>query len=84
MLFLKYDYFAKKNSNFLHSNELKGNFSTFHSQFLTINNADERAHLVPVLNIILKLSPNESKTLQSVARGVEGGQSSWSNLLPSW
>lgn len=53
-------------------------------QFLTINNADERAHLVPVLNIILKLSPDESKTLQTVARGGDGGQSSWSNLLPMW
>lgn len=55
-----------------------------HFQFLTINNADERAHLVPVLNIILKLSPDESKTLQSVARGGDGGQSTWSNLLPTW
>lgn len=54
-------------------------------QFLTINNADERAHLVPVLNIILKLSPDENKTLQSVARGGDGGQSSgWTNLLPGW
>lgn len=55
-------------------------------QFLTINNADERAHLVPVLNIILKLSPEENKTLQSVARGgTDSGQSSgWSNLLPMW
>lgn len=53
-------------------------------QFLTINNADERAHLVPVLNIILKLSPDEVKQLQNVARGGEGGQLSWSNLLPAW
>lgn len=53
-------------------------------QFLTINNADEREHLVPVLNIILKLSPDEVKQLQNVARGGEGGQSSWSNLLPAW
>lgn len=46
---------------------------------------DERAHLVPVLNIILKLSPDENRTLQSVARGGDGGQSSgWSNLLPGW
>lgn len=53
-------------------------------QFLTINNADERAHLVPVLNIILKLSPEENRTLQSVASG-DGGQSSgWTNLLPMW
>ncbi|XP_031625983.1 GRIP and coiled-coil domain-containing protein 2 [Contarinia nasturtii] len=50
-------------------------------KFLTINNVDERAHLVPVLNIILKLSPDESKTLQSVARGES---ISWSNLLPTW
>lgn len=53
-------------------------------QFLTINNADERSHLVPVLNIILKLSPDEVKQLQNVARGSDGGPSNWSNLLPAW
>lgn len=60
------------------------NIIKFELQFLTINNADERAHLVPVLNIILKLSPDENKTLQSVAKGGDGNQSGWSNLLPMW
>lgn len=60
--------------------------STFHPillQFLTINNADERAHLVPVLNTILKLSADECKQLQSVAKGCDTTQSSWSNILPN-
>lgn len=52
-------------------------------QFLTINNADERAHLVPVLNTILKLSADECKQLQSVAKGGDATQSTWSNILPT-
>lgn len=53
-------------------------------QFLTINNADEREHLVPVLNTILKLSSEECKQLLAIAKGVESGQSGWSSLLPAW
>lgn len=54
------------------------------SQFLTINNADERAHLVPVLNTILKLSPDEANQLQTVARGGDNPSRGWSNILPMW
>lgn len=50
-------------------------------QFLTAHNADERSHLVPVLNIILKLSPDENRTLQSVASGEAGQSGGWSSLL---
>lgn len=38
-------------------------------QFLTINQGDEKAHLVPVLNTMLKLSPEETQKLQLVAKG---------------
>lgn len=75
-MFFRHCFITKIYANFIFKNR---NF-----QFLTINNADERAHLVPVLNIILKLSPDENRTLQSVARGNDGGQSGWSNLLPTW
>lgn len=55
-----------------------------HLQFLTINSTDEREHLVPVLNTILKLSSEECKQLQAIAKGVDSNQSAWSNLLPMW
>lgn len=51
-------------------------------QFLTISNADERSHLLPVLNIILKLSPDESRQLESIARGADNGQTGW--RFPTW
>lgn len=38
-------------------------------QFLTLNSGDEKSHLVPVLNTILRLSPEETQKLNSVARG---------------
>lgn len=38
-------------------------------QFLTINCGDEKSHLVPVLNTILKLSPDETQKLERAARG---------------
>lgn len=38
-------------------------------KFLTLNSGDERSRLVPVLNTILKLSPDETQKLQSVAKG---------------
>lgn len=41
----------------------------FWLQFLTINQGDEKAHLVPVLNTMLKLSPEETQKLQMVAKG---------------
>lgn len=42
----------------------------FRLQFLTINQGDEKAHLVPVLNTMLKLSPDETQKLQAVAKGI--------------
>lgn len=38
-------------------------------QFLTLHCGDEKSHLVPVLNTILKLSPDETHKLESVAKG---------------
>ena len=38
-------------------------------KFLTINAGEEKSHLVPVLNTILKLSPEETHKLQNVAKG---------------
>lgn len=38
-------------------------------KFLTLNSGDERSRLVPVLNTILKLSPDETQKLQSAAKG---------------
>lgn len=38
-------------------------------QFLTLKESDEKIRLVPVLNTILKLSPEETNKLQSVAKG---------------
>lgn len=38
-------------------------------QFLTLKESDEKIRLVPVLNTILKLSPDETNKLQSVAKG---------------
>lgn len=50
-------------------------------QFVTLASGDERSRLVPVLNTILKLSPEETQKLNNVARGEKG----WSNYLPiSW
>lgn len=52
----------------------------FYLQFITLNNGDERLRLVPVLNTILKLSPEETNKLNLVAKG----DKSWSNYLPLW
>lgn len=38
-------------------------------KFLTLNSGDEKTHLVPVLNTLLKLSPEETNKLQLVAKG---------------
>lgn len=52
-------------------------------QFMTLNSGDEKAHLVPVLNTILKLSPAETQKLQAVARGGSGDAfRSWGSYLP--
>ncbi|XP_017776721.1 PREDICTED: GRIP and coiled-coil domain-containing protein 2 [Nicrophorus vespilloides] len=49
-------------------------------KFITLSNGDERQRLVPVLNTILKLSPDETQKLNMVARN----DKSWSNYLPIW
>ncbi|XP_015609304.1 GRIP and coiled-coil domain-containing protein 2 [Cephus cinctus] len=48
-------------------------------KFVTLKNGDERSHLIPVLNTILKLSPEETQKLNVVA-GVTG--KSWIPGIP--
>ncbi|XP_033213498.1 GRIP and coiled-coil domain-containing protein 2-like isoform X2 [Belonocnema kinseyi] len=48
-------------------------------KFVTLKNGDERSHLIPVLTTILKLSPDETQKLNSVA-GVSG--KSWIPGIP--
>ncbi|XP_052863428.1 GRIP and coiled-coil domain-containing protein 2 [Anopheles cruzii] len=50
-------------------------------KFITLNNGDERSRLVPVLNTILKLSPDETQKLQNVARGSDPSSRGWTGLL---
>ncbi|XP_058824692.1 GRIP and coiled-coil domain-containing protein 2 isoform X2 [Topomyia yanbarensis] len=50
-------------------------------KFLTLSSGDEKSHLVPVLNTILKLSPEETQKLNHVAKGVEGGGRGWTGIL---
>lgn len=38
-------------------------------QFITLGYGDEKSHLVPVLNTILRLSPEETQKLNAVAKG---------------
>jgi hypothetical protein len=38
-------------------------------QFLTLQSGDERSRLVPVMDTILRLSPEETNKLSMVARG---------------
>uniref|UniRef100_W8B798 GRIP and coiled-coil domain-containing protein 2 n=1 Tax=Ceratitis capitata TaxID=7213 RepID=W8B798_CERCA len=55
-------------------------------KFLTLTSGDERVRLVPVLNTILKLSRNETETLNCVAKGqklpTESQGRGWGNFLP--
>lgn len=37
-------------------------------QFLTLQASDERLRLVPVLNTILKLSPDETQKLMAISK----------------
>ncbi|XP_026833767.1 GRIP and coiled-coil domain-containing protein 2 isoform X1 [Drosophila erecta] len=56
-------------------------------KFLTLNNADERQRLVPVLNTILRLSRNEMDMLNCVAKGQKvspDGSRSWTGFLTAW
>lgn len=52
-------------------------------QFVTLNSGDERTRLVPVLNTILKLSPEETQKLTMVAKG-DPGIKAWASYLPMW
>ncbi|XP_028140397.1 GRIP and coiled-coil domain-containing protein 2 [Diabrotica virgifera virgifera] len=53
-------------------------------KFVTLNSGDERSRLVPVMNTILKLSPEETKELNAVAKGSDLSLKGWSNYLPTW
>ncbi|XP_050431913.1 GRIP and coiled-coil domain-containing protein 2-like isoform X2 [Adelges cooleyi] len=51
-------------------------------KFITLSNGVEKCHLVPVINKLLKLSPEEQKQIESIAKGAITDQnSSWSNLF---
>ncbi|KAK4880145.1 hypothetical protein RN001_008291 [Aquatica leii] len=52
-------------------------------KFATLSSGDERSRLVPVLNTILKFSPEEIHKLNIVARN-EIGSRGWSNYIPMW
>ncbi|XP_050539311.1 GRIP and coiled-coil domain-containing protein 2-like [Daktulosphaira vitifoliae] len=50
-------------------------------KFITSNGV-EKCHLVPVINKLLKLSPDEQKQIETIAKGAMVDQgSSWSNLF---
>lgn len=38
-------------------------------QFVTLSSGVEKCHLVPVINKLLKLSPEEQKQIESIAKG---------------
>lgn len=50
---------------------------------MTLSSGDERSRLVPVLNTILKLSPEETHKLNLVAKG-DPGLKAWASYLPIW
>ncbi|RZF48779.1 hypothetical protein LSTR_LSTR008128 [Laodelphax striatellus] len=53
-------------------------------KFATLASGDEKSRLVPVLDTILKLSPEEHKQLTAVAKGETEQTSGWSSYLPTW
>ncbi|CAG2054003.1 unnamed protein product [Timema podura] len=56
-------------------------------KFVTLQGGDERSHLVPVLNTILKLSPEETVQLNQVAKGgvdAQGAAKGWGTYLHLW
>ncbi|KAL0281276.1 UNVERIFIED_CONTAM: hypothetical protein PYX00_002312 [Menopon gallinae] len=56
-------------------------------KFLTLHNTDEKIRLVPVLNTILKLSPEEETVLSNAAKGIVEHSSSnrgWGSYLNIW
>lgn len=67
--------------SYLLKNNILLNILIYRFQFITLGSGDERLRLVPVLNTILKLSPEEAQRLQSVAKG-EAGLKGWTNYLP--
>lgn len=50
-------------------------------QFITLKNGDERSRLIPVLNTILKLSPEETHQLNQIAGGKKLGPYSKMKIL---
>ncbi|BES95286.1 GRIP domain [Nesidiocoris tenuis] len=50
-------------------------------KFLVLQSGDERTRLVPVLDTILKLSPDETSKLTAVAKG---DSATWGSYLHSW
>ncbi|PSN47728.1 hypothetical protein C0J52_04605 [Blattella germanica] len=56
-------------------------------KFVTLQGGDERSRLVPVLNTILKLSPEETNQLNIVAKGgpdLQSGGRGWGSYLSLW
>lgn len=54
-------------------------------KFVSLQNVDEKLRLVPVLNTILKLSPEEENTLTNCAKGIhETGTKGWGINLSIW
>ncbi|KDR17156.1 GRIP and coiled-coil domain-containing protein 2 [Zootermopsis nevadensis] len=56
-------------------------------KFVTLQGGDERTRLVPVLNTILKLSPEETNQLNIIAKGgpdLQGGGRGWGSYLHLW
>uniref|UniRef100_A0A2S2NFH3 GRIP and coiled-coil domain-containing protein 2 n=1 Tax=Schizaphis graminum TaxID=13262 RepID=A0A2S2NFH3_SCHGA len=51
-------------------------------KFITLSSGVEKYHLVPVINKLLKLSPDEQKQIETIAKGSISDQtSSWSSLF---
>ncbi|XP_060862086.1 GRIP and coiled-coil domain-containing protein 2-like isoform X2 [Metopolophium dirhodum] len=51
-------------------------------KFITLSSGVEKYHLVPVINKLLKLSPDEQKQIETIAKGSLADQnSSWSSLF---
>ncbi|XP_025202038.1 GRIP and coiled-coil domain-containing protein 2 [Melanaphis sacchari] len=51
-------------------------------KFITLSSGVEKYHLVPVINKLLKLSPDEQKQIETIAKGsIPDQNSSWSSLF---
>ncbi|XP_059049048.1 GRIP and coiled-coil domain-containing protein 2-like isoform X2 [Achroia grisella] len=51
-------------------------------KFLTLAPGDERSRLVPVLQKILTLTPDETQKIQSIAKGQDPNSKGWGSYLP--